>query len=78
MIAALALMIIGYALTYSGAQNLVLNGNGPSFFEAIGIGNIAPTGTRKDNPMPSGTGNRVANTAPSPTGGIWPFPGVGP
>lgn len=64
-----ALLLLGYNMVYTGISNLLNGGNGPGFFEALGITNTLSspaTTNRAPNSSGSQTGPPPSFNLPSP------------
>lgn len=77
---AVALLIVGYGITYWGALNFKSGGKGPGFGEVFGLSDSLPAeeelnsvggiGKLTSNDTPNLTG-QPPTTAESPSGGVW-------
>lgn len=63
-----AALILGYAAVYTGISNLLNGGNGPKYFESLGVKN--PLSSPATDRVPNGSGSQVGPPAlpnlPSP------------
>lgn len=74
-VVALVTLLIGYAMAYTGANNLRNGGQGPGFFESLGInGHISSPGNSGGNSQPNAPG--YPSNPDSGNGGGFGFPGV--